>query len=218
VLALPLLALAALLATGRAQAYWTAFAWDRPPRPDAFASQFLTALLWMAACTPLIFAAWELGRQHTSARRLGFELWVGLRDVVRHAFGLPLTAEQSDAYVRPPRDKPGLALALGGAAGLFFPAFFLALTPPLRTQNGLLWLLGAGFLMGSVVYCHRRAVGYLVEEPGRWDLLRHYRLLNPNRYAPAGRTFVRWQLIGMLALMLWWLVGGAVFAFAPLAA
>ncbi len=74
VLVLPLVTLVGLLATGRLQTYWATLFWDHHPHKDAFASQFLTALLWMAAASPLLFAAWEIGSQHTAARRLELDL------------------------------------------------------------------------------------------------------------------------------------------------
>ena len=51
-------------------------------------------------------------------------------------------------------------------------------------------------------------MAYLREEPGRWDMFREWRLLNPARYDEAGRVFVRWQKIVSMLLPFWWLGGG----------
>lgn len=66
VLALPLLALIALFASGRAQAYWTLVFLPftdpgRAPSLAGFGTAFATGALWLAANIPLMFASWELG-------------------------------------------------------------------------------------------------------------------------------------------------------------
>ncbi len=216
VLALPLVVLIALFASGTAQAYWTlAFSSitdpHRAPSLAGFEAAFASAVLWIAAIAPLLFAAWELGKQHTPARTLNSELFSGSRDVVRLATGRPLSPEQIDAFTRPLKDRPGCALAWGTAVAIFVPTFFLlAPLPPLHSARGIMWLVGAGMLMGFGVYCQRRAAPYLVEEPGRWDIFRQQRLLNPRRYEPAGRRFVRWEIVVSIVVPVWWLGGGAI--------
>jgi hypothetical protein len=69
--------------------------------------------------------------------------------------------------------------------------------------------------MGSLVYARHRAMAYLREEPRRLDPFRQYRLLNTSRYEEAGRSFVRWQLIGSILLIVWWLGVGAFVVLRP---
>lgn len=212
-LALPVLALAYLLVSGRAAAYFARFFTSgrgAAPAPEAFRAAFTTAVVWIGATLPLVLCAWELGRQHTGARRRGYALLVGLREVWHHALGRAPSAARVDAFARAPRDNPRRAFALGGGVTVFVPAFFLAGAPPLRSAAGVVWLAGTGAIMGSLAYCHWRAAAYLIEEPGRWDPFRGWRLLSPSRYAPPGRPFVRWQRIGSVLLPVWWLGGGAL--------
>jgi hypothetical protein len=176
--------------------------------PEQFANMFLLNLAWLAAIAPLCFAAWELGSQRTAARRGGYPMLAGFRDVFRIAFGEGLSASDVAAFDRPPRDQPAAALAMAAGAAVLMPAFFLSFVPPLRTTGGVTWLGGAGLLFGIIVYCHRRAIAYIEQEPGRWDVFRQYRLLNPARYQPAGRHFVRIQILASVALPVWWLLGG----------
>ena len=62
--------------------------------------------------------------------------------------------------------------------------------------------------MGTTVYCRRRAMAYLRDEPtSSW--FREWRLLNPERYEERGRVFVRWQIAATILLPIWWLGGGA---------
>jgi hypothetical protein len=74
---------------------------------------------------------------------------------------------------------------------------------------GLVWLGGAGILMGSLTYAHYRATAYLRDEPARFDLFRNFRLMDTSRYDEAGHAFVRWERVGGILLMIWWLGGGA---------
>lgn len=167
----------------------------------------------MAAVSPLLFAAWEIGRDHTAARRRGYDLLLGFKEVVRRAFGRePVHAELPDAG-KPPRDNPRTALALGVGTAVLVPAFVAGVLPTLRTPSALAWLCGAGILMGSLSYARYRAMAYLRDEPGRFDLFRHYRLMNTERYDRAGHRFVRWQLIGAVLLMIWWLGVGSLVLF-----
>jgi hypothetical protein len=59
VLALPVATLACLVASGRFIAYWRLLWPPHEPAPGEFKSAFLTALLWIGAVSPLLFAAWE---------------------------------------------------------------------------------------------------------------------------------------------------------------
>jgi hypothetical protein len=89
------------------------------------------------------------------------------------------------------------------------PTFFLSALPELRNTRGVVWVVGAGIAMGAGVYFNRRAIAYLNEEPRYWGILRQFRLLNPRRYQPAGRIFVRGQIISAVFLAFWWLVVGS---------
>lgn len=215
VLALPLGMGGYLLASGRFAEYARLFSPGaaRAAGPDATAAGFVTSLLWLAAVGPLLFAAWEIGREHTAARRLDYALWVGLREVVRRAVRTPdadAERESEAEFARPPEDRPGVALASGAAVALLLPAFFASFIPSFRTPLGLAWLLGAGVLMGIAMYCRRRAMAYLRDEPDRWDLFRNWRLMAPARYEAAGRRFVRGQIVASVLLPVWWLGGGAL--------
>jgi hypothetical protein len=214
VLLLPIVMLVYLVASGRTATYWHTM--DSVRRPGApvppIGDDLVTALLWFGALAPLGFAAWEIGRQHTAARRLNYSLLVGLREVVRRAFGLADAAserERAEEFARPPRDKPLAALGWGLAVALLVPGFFAsAVGPTLQTPRALLWLGGTGLLIGTTIYCRRRAMAYLRDEPtSRW--FREWRLLNPERYEERGRVFVRWQIAATILLPIWWLGGGA---------
>jgi hypothetical protein len=209
VLFLPVLAILGLLATGRLQAYFRVLSGDRAPTGAEFLSGWLTAGIWILAIAPLGFAAWEIGRHHTAARRFQSAWWVGLRTVVRLALSEDTPPEMLADFDRPARDDPKRALAIGSATALFVPLFFLAFATPLRTPGGVLWISVAGVVMGIAMYAHRRAAPYLIDEPRRG--LRHdWRLLNPARYHQAGRKFVRLQVVASICLPIWWL-GGAAF-------
>jgi len=204
-----------LIASGRASAYFRHFwsatngAFDQ----RAFADDFLTAVLWMLSVAPFLFAAWEIGRDYVAARRMGYELFVGIREVFRRAFGRASETSASaldDRFARPPADNPGVAVVWGGIIAVLVPTFFASFSPDLRSTGGLVWLGVTGVLMGSMMYCRRRAMAYLRDEPGRWDLFREWRLLNTSRYDAAGRVFVRWQAGLAILIPIWWLGGGAM--------
>jgi len=212
-LALPVAAFTFLAATGRWQAYWHQF--RRPlTTPDAALddSSFVTAIIWVLSTLPLMFTAWQLGRRHTAARRNHYELLVGLREVFRVAFGRGASDHASESFTRPPRDNVRTAALLGLGVAILVPVFFMSFLPTLRTLPGAIWLGGAGVLMGGITFFQRRASAYLVDEPPYFDLFRQYRLLNPARYEPAGRAFVRAQIALAIMLPIWWL-GGASIAF-----
>lgn len=128
----------------------------------------------MVSVTPLLFAAWELGVRQTAARRRGFELFAGLKDIFKIAFwGRPgwESVNQGTALDRPPADRPAFALVQGSILAIGLPTFFASVgPPPLRTPGAIAWLIGAGLLMGGAVYCHQRAAAYLRDEPKRFDL------------------------------------------------
>jgi len=215
VIAIPVLTLAYLVASGRFTSYFQLFASASRGRGDvaAFNSGFVTGLLWVASLAPLTYAAWDLGREHVAARRLNYELLIGLREVWKRALGLhdetDETARRTE-FLRPPADRPVVALIWGLAVTLLVPTFFASFMPQLRTAPALIWLLGTGVLFGIGAYCRRRAAAYLLDEPGRWDLFREWRLLNSSRYDPAARPFVRAQVVVALVLPIWWLGGGAL--------
>ena len=212
ILAHPLAALTFAVATGRASIAWPPAA---PSRVSAD-SELLSTLAWFAVCAPLFYTAWRLGRENTAARRREFEVFAGLREVFRRAFGRADAAVPSaEDLARPPRDNPERALAFGTAVAVAVPALFAGVIPPLRSGRGLVWLAGAGVLMGSLTYARYRAAAYLRDEPRYFDPFRYWRLLNTARYDEAGRPFVRWQIVGSLLLALWWLGLGPFLALNP---
>jgi len=213
VLALPVAALVGLLATGRLQAYFRIFALKGQVPPSDFQAGWVTGLIWIAAVTPLVLAAWEIGRHHTAARRLQTDWLVGFRMVIRLALGDDMPPQVLADFDRPARDNPTKALVWGASIALLVPIFFAGFLPELRTPMGLTWLLGAGILMGATTYGYRRAAAYVIDEPGPWDLFRQFRLLSSRRYHPAGRKFVRIQIAATILLPLWWLGGGALILF-----
>ena len=218
VLAIPLVMLLYLIASGRAGAYVHLFgtAARGPVDEQAFDDAFLTGILWIVSVTPLMLAAWELGARHTDARRRGFEMFVGLKQVFRIAlFGDAAWAsvKRDEELARSPKDELVPALLFGAAVAIGVPIFFSSFVPQLRTAAGLTWLIVAGLLMGGSMYCRQRAVAYLRDEPRRWDFFRQWRLLNPNRYEPRGRVFARWLAALTVAFPIWWLVAGALFLF-----
>ena len=206
VLALPLLMLGYLLWSGRLFAYWQTFM-----AGDAPADVMLTAALWLGAVAPLIATAWALGVEQTAARRLGYPLIVGLREVVERARGRsPAGRQPIESFARAPKDNPRRALVWGTAVAVFVPLFFGGFGgSDLRTPLAVAWLGGTGLLMGGMMYCRRRAVAYIRDEPSPWDVFREWRLLNTARYDEPGRPFVRWQIRLMALLPFWWLGGGA---------
>lgn len=180
------------------------------PSEQEFWYHFLTAVIWVVGVAPLLFASWELGRQHTAARRTGYDVAVGMVEVFRIALRGEPSPGLAEAFALPPRDKPLMAAALGAGIALVLPAFFWSSAPPVRTPRGAIWLIGAGLLMGLNVYANRRAAAYLSDEPRGWDLFLQWRLMNPERYDARGRPFVRLQWVATVGLILWWLIGGAL--------
>jgi len=204
---LPLVVNAIFLASGRFGEYWSDFGHGRFPGREYWAWTLISA----ASTLPLFFAAWELGRRQRGARLSGYEAIAGLRDVFLLVVGRE-PGPQNQLESRPsPKDRPMLALAMAAVAAVLVPTFFLSAVPELRTTRGIVWLAGAGIAMGAGVYFNRRAIAYLNEEPPYWGLLRQFRLLNPKRYHPTGRIFVRGQIISAVFLAFWWLIVGSVF-------
>lgn len=199
-----------LVASGRLAAYmrfFRDFARSAAPPKDAFAEDMTTAFIWLACIAPLLYASWEIGRQHVRGRRLGHALLVGVVSVFRIALRGELAPAQARAFAGAPSDRVSRAALWGGAVGVLVPAFFLTAAPSLRTSRAVLWLCVAGALIGGGEFFRRRAVAYLRDEPR--DLFRTYRLFNPARYEPRGRVFVKLQIVVMVALAVWWLAGGA---------
>lgn len=214
ILALPVVTFVVFTATGRWESFWFVFRNPTATSRQAFDDSFMTALIWSLSTLPVVLTAWNLGRRHTAARRLNYELFVGLREVVRLALGRDQSVDQVEAFARPPRDRVWIAVLLGLGVALMVPTFFMSALPMLRTGAGATWLGGAGILMGSMVYCQRRASAYIIDEPRYFDLFRYYRLLNPQRYEERGRPFVRAQIVCLVILPIWWLGGGTI-AFVP---
>lgn len=217
ILALPVVTLIGLMVTGRWRAFFATFnqALTVSPdavNPDAFMTSYTTAVIWSLSTLPAVLTAWYLGNRHTAARRLNYPILVGFGEIFRIARGREQTPDQAEDFARPPADEPGIALLHGALTAIGLPAFFMAVLPPLRTGTGALWLGGAGIIMGTMMYCHRRASAYLIEEPAAFDIFRQHRLLNPRRYEERGRPFVRAQIACALILPVWWL-GGAMVAF-----
>lgn len=116
VLAAPLVMLGYLLWSGRLFAYWQTFTAGR-----SSADAMLTAGLWLAAVAPLIATAWALGAEHTAARRLGYPLLVGFREVVERARRRrPDDQQRIESFVPAPTDNPRQALVWGIAVAVSF--------------------------------------------------------------------------------------------------
>lgn len=206
ILALPLLMLGYLLWSGRWSTYWQTFM-----GADSSTDAVITAGLWVGAVAPLIATAWALGAEHTAARRLGYSLLVGFREVVERARGKRPAGQRIESFARAPNDNPRAALVWGTAIAIFVPLFFGAFGgSDLRTPLAVVWLGGTGLLMGGMMYCRRRAIAYIRDEPSAWDVFRQWRLLNAARYDEPGRLFVRWQIRLTAVLPFWWLGGGAL--------
>jgi hypothetical protein len=169
---------------------------------------FLTAFLWLAFIAPLVLLAYDLGSQHTEARRFNTTVWRGLRETWRVAWQRPHLHEMAADFSERPDDDPASAAVYGVAIGAMPLAMFLGFMPDLRTGPGVVWIGGASLLLAVTAYCHRRAAAYLVDDPGRWNMFRQWSLLNISRYEPAGHPFVRAQQVCMLLLPVWWMGGG----------
>ena len=162
ILALPVLMLGYLTWSGRLFAYWQTFM-----GADSSTDAMVTAGLWVGAVAPLIATAWMLGAEHTAARRLGYSLLVGLREVIDRARGKRRAGqERVESFARVPKDNPRAALVWGTAVAVFVPLFFGAFGgSDLRSPLAVAWLGGTGLLMGAMMYCRRRAIAYLGSVP-----------------------------------------------------
>jgi hypothetical protein len=197
-----------LLVSGRLITYFAAF--RRPlqqPPPDP-TPLFGTGLLWLLFIGPLLVLAYDLGVQHTEARRLNTSIWRGLRESWRVAWQQPRLDEMAAEFAERPEDDVSAAVLQGITAAVLPLAVFWGALPTLRTGPGAVWVGGAGVLFGIAAYCHRRAAAYLRDDPGGWSLFRQWSLLNADRYEPAGRPFVRAQIVCIVLLPIWWLGGG----------
>ena len=200
-----------LLASGRLLAYVAAFRAPLSQSQSQLNDMFTTALLWLASIVPLLVLGYDLGSQHTEARRFGTTSWRGLVETWRVAWGRPRLAEMAENFAEPPADDAADAVLYGLAVAAAPLVLFLSFMPTLRTVRGVIWVGGASILFGVMAYCHRRAAAYLREDPGAWNMFRQWSLLNVDRYEPAGRRFVRAQIVCTILLPIWWLGGGAIF-------
>ena len=201
------LGVAWLVISGRLFSYFAAF--RRPlqdPVPD-LSSLFSTAVLWLVFISPLLLLAYDLGVQHTEARRLNTSIWRGLRESWRVAWQRPRLDEMAAEFAESPDDDVSAAVLQGITAAALPLAVFLSALPTLRTVAGVIWVGGAGVFFGITAYCHRRAAAYLRDDPGGWSMFRQWSLTNSERYEPAGRPFVRAQIVCMVLLGVWWLGG-----------
>lgn len=201
-----------LLISGRLFSYFKAFRAPLQGEPvSAFDYHFTTAIVWLLALAPLLLLAYELGAQHTEARRLDMSIWRGLRETWRVAWQRRCLDQMAVEFAEKPTDDVLMAFLYGLAVAAMPPALFLSAIPALRTLPGTVWVSGAGVLFGITAYCHRRAAAYLKEDPGAWSMFRQWSLLNPERYDPPGRPFVWAQILCMVILPIWWLGGGVAF-------
>lgn len=167
-------------------------------------------LLGFVLFAPLLFLAYDLGSQHTTARRLGTAVWRGFVECWRVAWTRVDPRDRAYDFDQAPDDDSITAILMGFGVAAMFPTIFLTAAPPLRTTRGIVWLVGAGVIMGIMAYCYRRAAAYLKDDPSPWNFFRGWSRLNPERYSPEGRVFVWIQIVGMLVMMVWWLGGGAL--------
>ena len=203
-----------LLLSGRLFSYFRVFVkpGEQPPPANDMAF-FFTGWVWILAIAPLLLLAYDLGSQHVEARRLNATIWRGLRETWRVAWQRWQPGEMAADFSVAPDDDVAAAVLQGIALAAMPLALFLTVIPTLRTGPGIVWIGGAGLLLGVSGYCRRRAAAYLRDDPGSWSMFRQWSLLSTERYEPAGRPFVRAQFVCMILLPIWWLGGGVtVFA------
>jgi hypothetical protein len=202
-----------LVASGRLLRYFNAF---RKPTVEPFTGpptdMFVTAIVWLVSIGPLLLLAYDLGAQHTEARRLNTSIWRGFRETWRVAWQRPHLDEMAADFAERPEDDVAQAILQGLAMGVLPLVVFLSAMPDLRTIAGVVWIGGAGVFLGVTAYCRRRAAAYLRDDPGAWSMFRQWSLLNMERYEPDGRRFVYAQIASTVLLMIWWL-GGAALVF-----
>jgi hypothetical protein len=200
-----------LAGSGRLFANFRAFRSGDPATSPA--EPFVTGVLWLVAIGPILLLAYDLGSQHTEARRFRVPIWRGLRESWRVAWRGVRAVDLAEDFGEAPDDDVTGAVTLGAIVALILPTFFLSFAAPLRTVGGVVWVSIAGLIAGTIAYCYRRAAAYMIDEPGRWSMMRQWSLMNPDRYAPADQPFVKAQIALTVLLWLWWLGMGPVFLF-----
>ena len=110
-------------------------------------------------------------------------------------------------------DNTRASLAIALLVAVAFPAAFFASAPSLRTTLGAVWLVGAGVIMGWITYNDRRAAPYLSDRPSIWTIGWKLSRLDSSRYAEGGRTFVHREILGVVAMTIWWLGAGPLLLF-----
>src|SRR3989441_9092570 len=171
----------------------------RPPPADPGAL-FTTGLLWLVFVSPLLLLAYDLGAQHTEARRFNTSVWRGLRESWRVAWQRVRLDEMAEEFAQRPEDDVMMAILYGISGAAMPPALFLGVMPTLRTERGVIWVGGAGVLFGVATYCHRRAAALLPADPRPWGLFLQGGVLNPARDDADGRPFVPPQTVWAVRL------------------
>ena len=82
----------------------------------------LGALVVLVSSTPQLDAAPPTPQPYPDSPRMQSELLVGLREVMRRAFGHVPTPSDSAEFARVPRDNPRIALMLGTVTAGFYSA------------------------------------------------------------------------------------------------
>jgi len=126
--------------------------------------------------------------------------------------GSPI-AENDKRIQQVPMDNTRVPLALALLVAIALPAAFFASAPSLRTTLGAVWLVGAGVIMGWITYNDRRAAPYLSDRPSIWTMGWKLSRLDPSRYAEVGRAFVHREILGVVAMTIWWLGVGPMLLF-----
>jgi hypothetical protein len=136
-----------LLVSGRLIAYFAAFRrpLQQPPDPTPL---FGTGLLWLLFIGPLLVLAYDLGVQHTEARRLNTSTWRGLRESWRVAWQQPRLDEMAAEFAERPEDDVSTAVLQESLLRCCHWPSFLGAQPTLRTWPGA---SGSGHRQG-----HRR--------------------------------------------------------------
>ena len=197
---LPVASIAFGIIRGHVAAHLAPPAQPRVP-PLGSNQAMLSFLAALAVWGPLVFACWDLGYQQTTARRMGYLWFAGLRDVLRQAFGRVTTDAEiaaAQAAASDTRDNPWAALGWAAPVAVLVPVFFLLVGSWLRTPLAIVWVVGAGILMGSTVYFKRRSIAYLVDEPSPLAMFSSFRKLDTSRYSERGRVFVRLQILSVI--------------------
>src|SRR6266550_1106026 len=80
--------------------------------------EFTTAFLWLVSIGPLLLLAYDLGAQHTQARRLNTSIWRGLRESWRVAWQRPRLDEMAAEFAERPEDDVSMAVLYGFSAAV----------------------------------------------------------------------------------------------------